>query len=65
MEMEGIIESGNKDIFMVKITDDYCVRCTISGKLRKNGIKLLEGDQVKIEVSEYETTKGRITYRIK
>lgn len=67
MEFEGIVESarGNGN-FLIKLNDnDMKVSCTLSGKIRKNNIKILEGDRVKIEVSAYDLSKGRITYRIK
>jgi translation initiation factor IF-1 len=65
IELEGTVQEHNKGIFRVKITDDYYASCTLSGKMRQNAIKIIEGDKVKIEVSEYDTNKGRITYRIK
>lgn len=41
------------------------IQCTLSGKIRKNNIRILEGDKVEVEVSVYDVSKGRITYRIK
>lgn len=65
LEFEGIVVDANKGKFKVKISDNYTVLCTLSGKIRQNSVKILMGDTVKVEVSEYDTTQGRITYRIK
>ena len=65
MEFEGIVVDANKGKFKVKVSDNYTVLCTLSGKIRQNSVKILMGDTVKVEVSEYDTTQGRITYRIK
>jgi translation initiation factor IF-1 len=65
LEMEGIVIESNKGKFKVQVNDNYTVMCTLSGKIRMNSVKILLGDRVKIEVSEYDTTQGRIVYRIK
>jgi translation initiation factor IF-1 len=65
LEFEGEVVDANKGKFKVKVTDNYTVLCSLSGKIRQNSVKILMGDKVKIEVSEYDTTQGRITYRIK
>ena len=53
-------------MFKVKLNNGgHIVTCTISGKIRMHYIKVLEGDTVKIEMSPYDITKGRITYRNK
>lgn len=65
LEFEGEVVDANKGKFKVRITENYTVLCTLSGKIRQNSVKILMGDRVKIEVSEYDTTQGRITYRIK
>lgn len=65
LEFEGEVIDANKGKFKVQVTDSYVVLCTLSGKIRQNSVKILVGDKVKIEVSEYDTTQGRITYRIK
>jgi translation initiation factor IF-1 len=65
MEFEGDVIDSNKGKFRVKVNDSYTVLCTLSGKIRQNSVKILLGDRVGIEVSEYDTTQGRITYRIK
>ena len=65
LEFEGEVIDANKGKFKVRVTDNYIVLCSLSGKIRQNSVKILMGDKVKIEVSEYDTTQGRITYRIK
>jgi translation initiation factor IF-1 len=49
--------------FIVKLENGHCVHCHVSGKIRKNYIKLLSGDEVTIEISSYDINKGRIIYR--
>ena len=67
VEFEGEVVESNKGKFRVQVSDNdsYIVLCTLSGKIRQNSVKILVGDRVKIEVSEYDTTQGRIVYRIK
>ena len=65
LELEGEVVESNKGQFKVKVSDTYTVLCTLSGKIRVNSVKILVGDRVRIEVSEYDTTRGRIIYRIK
>lgn len=65
LEFEGEVIDSCKGKFTVKITDSMAVMCTLSGKIRMNSVKILVGDRVKVEVSEYDTTQGRITYRVK
>ena len=65
IEIEGEVIDANKGKFKVKITDAYIVLCTLSGKIRQNSVRILLGDRVRIEVSEYDTSQGRIIYRIK
>lgn len=65
IEFEGDVIEANKDKFKVKINDTYIVTCTLSGKIRQNSVRILFGDRVKIEVSKYDTSQGRIVYRIK
>lgn len=50
--------------FMVELENGHRVLCHISGKMRKNYIRLTLGDMVEVEMSPYDLTKGRITYRI-
>ncbi len=65
LELEGEVIDANTGKFKVQINENYTVLCTLSGKIRMNSVKILTGDKVKIEVSEYDTTQGRIVYRIK
>jgi translation initiation factor IF-1 len=65
LEFEGTVIDANKGQFKVEVADNYVVLCTLSGKIRTNSVRILLGDRVKIEVSEYDTTRGRIVYRIK
>jgi translation initiation factor IF-1 len=65
LEFEGEVLDANKGKFKVKVHENMIVLCTLSGKIRMNSVKILIGDKVKIEVSEYDTTQGRIIYRIK
>jgi translation initiation factor IF-1 len=65
LEIEGVVVDSNKGKFTVKVSDTYSVLCTLSGKIRTNSVRILLGDKVRIEVSEYDTSMGRIVYRIK
>lgn len=65
MEFEGEVVDSCKGKFLVKINESLNVLCTLSGKIRMNSVKILVGDKVKIEVSEYDTSQGRIIYRVK
>ena len=64
IEMEGeVIDTLPNTMFRVKLENGHVVIATISGKIRKHYIRILTGDKVKIEISPYDLTKGRITYR--
>ena len=66
IEVEGeITEALPSTMFRVKIDDGHEVLAKISGKMRKHYIRLLPGDRVKVELSAYDLTRGRITYRNK
>lgn len=65
LELEGEVIDSCKGKFVVKINDTLNIMCTLSGKIRMNSVKILVGDKVRIEVSEYDTSKGRITYRVR
>lgn len=70
IEVEGVVaECLPNTTFRVKIDDeaykDHVVNAHLSGKMRMNYIKILPGDRVKVEISIYDLTKGRITYRYK
>lgn len=65
LEMEGVvIDVLPNAMFRVRLKEsEHVVLAHISGKMRKNYIKILKGDSVKIEMSTYDLSKGRITYR--
>ena len=72
MAKEGVIEfSGTVDellpnaMFRVKLDKDHEVLAHTSGKMRKNRIRILAGDRVNVEMTPYDLTKGRITFRFK
>jgi translation initiation factor IF-1 len=66
IEMEGVVnESLPNATFKVELENGMVVLAHISGKIRKNFIRILPGDKVKIELSPYDLTRGRITYRLK
>jgi len=66
IEFEGtIIESLPNAMFRVKLENDHEILAHISGKIRKNFIRILPGDKVKVEMTPYDLSKGRITYRLK
>lgn len=64
IEFEGeVVEVLPNTTFLVKLTNGHIITCYISGRLRMHYIKILEGDKVKVEMSPYDLTKGRITWR--
>ncbi|MEK7286200.1 MAG: translation initiation factor IF-1 [Nitrospirota bacterium] len=64
IETEGkILETLPNAMFRVALENGHCVLAHISGKIRMHYIKIVPGDKVKIELSPYDLTKGRITYR--
>ena len=66
IEFEGIIkESLPNAMFRVELENGHKVLAHISGKIRKNFIKILPGDKVRVELTPYDLTRGRITYRVK
>nr|QXT44815.1 translation initiation factor 1 [Nitellopsis obtusa] len=66
IEIEGlVIESLPNAMFRVSLDNGCEVLTHISGKIRKNYIRILPGDRVKVELSPYDLTKGRITYRLR
>jgi len=68
---EKIIKEGSVEetlpntTFRVKLDDGGLILAHLSGKMRLNYIKILPGDRVRVEMSPYDMTKGRITYRLK
>lgn len=65
IELLGEVVDASKGKFKVKVNENHMVLCTLSGKIRVNSVKILVGDSVTIEVSEYDTSQGRIIYRHK
>ena len=64
IEMAGtIIETLPNTTFKVELENGHTVIAHISGKMRKHYIRILTGDSVKVEMTPYDLTKGRITYR--
>ena len=64
IEVEGIVEDALPNaIFKVKLENGHMVQAHISGKLRQNYIKILPGDRVTLELSPYDLSRGRITWR--
>jgi translation initiation factor IF-1 len=64
IEMEGtVVETLPNTMFRVKLDNGHLITAHISGKIRKNYIRILTGDRVKVEITPYDLTKGRITYR--
>ncbi|MBI3600198.1 MAG: translation initiation factor IF-1 [Nitrospinae bacterium] len=66
IEVEGtVIEPLPNAMFRVELDNGHKVLAHISGKMRMHFIKILAGDKVKVELSPYDLTRGRITYRFK
>ena len=62
--MEGVVvEALPNTTFRVKLDNDHIVRASISGRMRKHYIRILIGDRVTVELSQYDLTQGRITKR--
>jgi translation initiation factor IF-1 len=66
IEVEGIVVEVMRNAeFKVKLPNNHVILAYLSGKLYKNNIKVLENDSVKVEMSPYDLTRGRITWRSK
>jgi translation initiation factor IF-1 len=66
IEMEGVVcDVLPNTMFRVKLENGHIVTCHISGRMRKNYIRILDGDRVKVELTPYDLSKGRITFRDK
>lgn len=64
IEMEGtVVETLPNTMFRVELENGHIVTAHISGKMRKHYIRILTGDTVTVEMTPYDLTKGRITYR--
>lgn len=65
LELQGLVEEALPGTwFKVKVDGGLVVLCTLSGKLRQNHIHILPGDKVMIEVSPYDTSRGRVCWRL-
>ncbi len=66
IEVDGVVhEALPNAMFRVELENGHEVLCHISGKMRKYYIRILPGDRVRVELSPYDLTRGRITYRMK
>jgi len=66
IEIEGsVLECLPNTLFRVKLPNGAIVLCHLSGKMRLNYIRIMPGDKVKIEMTPYDVSKGRITYRVR
>ncbi len=66
IEMEGVVdETLPNTMFRVKLENGHIITAHISGRMRKNYIRILTGDKVKVEMTPYDLSKGRITFRHK
>ena len=66
IEVEGlVVENLPNAMFKVELENGHIILAHVSGKIRMNYIRILPGDKVTVEMSPYDLTKGRITYRFK
>ena len=66
IELEGlVVENLPNAMFKVELENGHIILAHVSGKIRMNYIRILPGDKVTVEMSPYDLTKGRITYRFK
>ena len=66
IEVEGlVVENFPNAMFKVELENGHIILAHVSGKIRMNYIRILPGDKVTVEMSPYDLTKGRITYRFK
>ena len=64
IEMDGVvIDALPNTVFRVKLENEHMITAHISGRMRKNYIRILPGDKVKVELTPYDLNKGRITFR--
>ncbi len=63
--LDGTVVGVNRDMLTVELDNKAVVKATISGRMFKNRIRVLAGDKVKVEMTPYDLTKGRIVYRSK
>jgi translation initiation factor IF-1 len=60
-----VVDALPKTTFNVRLENGAVIRATVSGKMRLNKIRILPGDKVRVELSPYDLTQGRITFRYK
>jgi translation initiation factor IF-1 len=66
IEIEGeVVECLPNTLFRVKLPNGHMVLCHLSGKMRLNFIRIMPGDKVRMEMTPYDPSKGRIVYRVK
>jgi translation initiation factor IF-1 len=66
IEMEGVvIDTLPNTMFRVELENGHKITAHISGKMRKNYIRILTGDKVKVELTPYDLSKGRIVFRVR
>ena len=66
IEVEGkVVDTMPNAMCTVELENGHQILATVSGKIRKNYIRILAGDRVTVEMSPYDLTRGRITYRFK
>ena len=66
IEQDGtVIETLPNTMFKVELENGHVLLCNISGKMRRHYIRILLGDRVRVEISPYDLTKGRISFRYK
>jgi len=66
IEMEGkVLETLPNTMFRVELDNGHIITAHISGRMRKHYIRILTGDRVRLEMTPYDLSKGRITYRMK
>jgi translation initiation factor IF-1 len=66
IKLEGTVEDVLPNaMFRVRINESHVITATISGRLRQNNIRILLGDNVEVEMSPYDLTRGRVVYRNK
>lgn len=64
IQLEGLVEEVLPNaMFRVKINENHQITAVISGRMRQHKIQILQGDRVRVEISAYDLTKGRVIYR--
>lgn len=64
IQLEGLVEEVLPNaMFRVKINENHQITAVISGRMRQHKIQILQGDRVRVEISAYDLTRGRVIYR--